>query len=68
MSASHKRYSTSIVEAIFETAADVDASAIAYRSRGGNRLMHFLSGDLSLELVTGAPIPVVALPNLPEDG
>ena len=57
-------YDSNIVGAIFDTADEVDASAIAYRSRGGNRLVHFLSGDLSLKLVTKADRPVIALPRL----
>lgn len=55
-------YGRDIVGAIFEAADDVGATAIAYRSRGGNRLMQFLSGDLSLKLVTNADRPVIALP------
>jgi nucleotide-binding universal stress UspA family protein len=58
----HTAYARDIVGAIFDAANEVDASAIAYRSRGGNRIMQFLSGDLSLKLVTNAHLPVIALP------
>lgn len=58
----HTAYGRDIAAKIFEAAEAVDASAIAYRSRGGNRLMQFLSGDISLKLVTNAKRPVIALP------
>jgi nucleotide-binding universal stress UspA family protein len=57
-------YGRDIVDAILETADEVGASAIAFRSRGGNRLMHFLSGDPSLKLITTADRPVIALPRV----
>ncbi|QCP90526.1 universal stress protein [Haloarcula marismortui] len=63
----HTAYSRNVVEAIFHAADEVGASAIAYRSRGGGRLMQFLSGDLSLKLVTNAAIPVIALPRADSD-
>lgn len=58
----HTAYARDIVSAIFEAAEEVGASAIAYRSRGGNRLMQFFSGDLSIKLVTRSDRPVIALP------
>lgn len=55
-------YSADVIETIFDVAEAIDASAIAYRSRGGGRVQQFLSGDRSLELVTRATRPVIALP------
>ena len=58
----HTTYARDIVEAIFESAEEVDATSIVYRSRGGGRIMRFLAGDLSIKLVTQADRPVIALP------
>jgi len=58
----HTAYARDVAGAIFDAVDEVGASAIAYRSRDGNRLLQFLSGDLSLELVTKSHVPVIALP------
>jgi nucleotide-binding universal stress UspA family protein len=63
----HTAYARDVVGAIHDAADEVDASAIAYRSRGGNRLLQFLSGDRSAKLVTNATVPVVALPRAEPD-
>jgi nucleotide-binding universal stress UspA family protein len=55
-------YARDVVDAIFEAADEVGATAIAYRARDGNRLFRFLSGDRSIKLVTDADRPVIALP------
>lgn len=55
-------YARDIVSAIFETANEVGASAVVFRPRSGGRLTRFLSGDLSLRLVTNAECPVISLP------
>lgn len=59
----HTTYERDVVEGIFDAASEVGATAIAYHPREGNRLVRFLSGDLSLKLVTDPRIPVLALPD-----
>lgn len=61
------RYDTDIVDGIRAAAADVGASAVVFRPRGGSRLVQLLSGDRTLSLVTELDRPVVSLPD-PETG
>jgi nucleotide-binding universal stress UspA family protein len=58
----HTAYGRDVVDAILAAGEEVEATAVAYRARGGNRLVQFLSGDRSLRLVTEADRPVIALP------
>ncbi|ERG96056.1 universal stress protein [Haloquadratum walsbyi] len=58
----HTVYGQDVAAEISKVADEVGASAIAYRSRGGSRLMQFLSADVSTKLVTKADRPIIALP------
>ena len=54
-------YYEDVVKGIVNLAAAVDGSAIAFRLRGGSRLVQLLAGDKALKLVTKPDLPVIAL-------
>ncbi|MGQ4555446.1 universal stress protein [Halobellus sp. GM3] len=59
-------FGTSVVETIFDEATDAGATAVAFRPRGGSRIVRLLSGDTATRLVLDPGVPVVALPD-PEE-
>jgi hypothetical protein len=56
------RYDTDVVRGVFETAAEHDASAVAFVPRGGGTLVSLLTGRRTDRLVTENELPVVSLP------
>jgi len=56
-------YGTDVAETIIDYAADRDASAIVFHSRGGGALLEVLSGSVRTKLVTESDRPVVVLPS-----
>lgn len=54
-----------VIQGILDVAREVEAGAIAFCPRGGSRFIQFLSGDVTLRLVTEADRPVIALPEDP---
>jgi nucleotide-binding universal stress UspA family protein len=56
-------YGTDVAETVFDVAAEVGATCVAFTPRDGGRLLRLLTGDTALDLVTKADRPVVVLPD-----
>jgi nucleotide-binding universal stress UspA family protein len=54
-------FGADVAETIVETADEVGATAIAFRSRGSSRLARLLSGNTTARLVTDPDLPVLSL-------
>jgi nucleotide-binding universal stress UspA family protein len=54
-------FGTNVADTIVAIALDVGATAVAFRPRGGNRLVRFLSGDTASKLPADPEPPVVSL-------
>ena len=61
-------YDENVVEGIIDLAVAVDGSAIAFRPRGGGRLVQLLAGDGALKLLTKPDLPVIALTDTDTEG
>jgi len=59
--AEHTAYGRDVAATITAAAAEIDASAIVYRPRGGSRLTQLLAGDVATRLISNATRPVIAL-------
>lgn len=55
-------FGTDVADTIFSVAEETEADAIAFTSRGGGRLLQFLTGDTTRRLVTENGLPVISLP------
>jgi nucleotide-binding universal stress UspA family protein len=51
-----------VAETIFAGAEDFGADVVAFSPREASRLSRFVSGDTTLDIVTGADRPVIVLP------
>lgn len=55
-------YGTDIAATIHEAATESNASAIVFTSRGGNRWVNLVSGNVRSKLISDHDLPVIVLP------
>jgi nucleotide-binding universal stress UspA family protein len=55
-------YGTDVAATVHDAAEEHDASAVVFRSRGANRWLELLSGNVRANLVADSDCPVVVLP------
>lgn len=55
-------YGSDVAEAVTAAAEKHDASVIVFRSRGGNKWIQLLSGNVRAELLSESDRPVIVLP------
>lgn len=61
-------YGSDVVETVSAVADEVDASAVVFTPRAGNRWIKLLSGDVANALINRSERPVVVLPDPPASG
>ena len=57
-------YGSDIADTIHAAAADLDASAIIFTSRGGSRWLELVSGNVRRKLIAHQQRPVIVLPRI----
>lgn len=57
------RYGTEVAEAVLASAREIDASAVAFTSRGTSRWLDLVTGGIRSSLLANADRPVVVLPS-----
>ena len=55
-------FGTDVLESILDGAVEADATSILFVPRPSGRLTRLLTGNLSSQLVSEAPVPVITLP------
>lgn len=57
-------FGSDVVDALFEATVELGGEAIAFRARGGSRVVRLLAGDTASRLVTDPPVPAISLPSV----